>query len=170
LRTPRLWLTRLHPLLQLLHPLLRVLPDHRANLGALSLTLFTGVRGRRILRSSFAGSCIDRLPRHTESPPGADTRRDNDLHVVVPDKDAGRRIGPYRIAAEPGFLCRQAVPLRCVLHKTPCETGDAAPRKVPRPSAKAFALTPSTLYVFARWNALVAEGQVVTEQEIPDSA
>jgi hypothetical protein len=48
LLTPRLWLTRLHPLLQLLHPLLRpllrVLLDHRANLGALSLTSFIQVR------------------------------------------------------------------------------------------------------------------------------
>jgi ligand-binding SRPBCC domain-containing protein len=35
-------------------------------------------------------------------------RRDNDLHVGVPDKHAGRRIGPYRIAAEQGVLCKKA--------------------------------------------------------------
>jgi hypothetical protein len=35
-------------------------------------------------------------------------RRDNDLRVGVPDKHAGRRIGPYRIAAEQGVLCKKA--------------------------------------------------------------
>jgi hypothetical protein len=47
--------------------------------------------------------------------------------VVVLNEDAGRQIGPYRIAAGPGFLCRQAAPPRCVLHKTPRETGAWAP-------------------------------------------
>src|SRR5215203_5779779 len=47
--------------------------------------------------------------------------------VVVLHEDAGRQIGPYRIAAGPGFLCRQAAPPRCVLHKTPRETGAWAP-------------------------------------------
>ena len=86
--------------------------------------------------------------------------------VVVLHEDAGRQIGPYRIAAGPGFLRRQAAPPRCVLHKTPRETGAAAPPKVPRPSAKVFSLTPITLYVFALRDARVAEGQVVPEQEV----
>jgi hypothetical protein len=89
--------------------------------------------------------------------------------VVLHDdagEDAGRQIGPYRIAAGPGFLCRQAAPPRCVLHKTPHETGAAAPQKVPRPLAKVFSLTPITLSVFARRDARVAEGQVVPEQGV----
>ena len=85
---------------------------------------------------------------------------------MVLHEDAGRQIGPYRIAAGPGLTCRQAAPPRCVLHKTPRETGAAAPPKVPRPSAKVFSLTPITLYVFALRDARVAEGQVVPEQEV----
>src|SRR5215203_7483568 len=86
--------------------------------------------------------------------------------VVVLHEDAGRQIGPYRIAAGPGFLCRQAPNLVASYIRRPVRPGPRHPQKVPRPSAKVFSLTPITLYVFARRDGRVAEGQVVPEQEV----
>src|SRR5215212_6402519 len=48
----------------------------------------------------------------------------------------------------------------------PLRQRPGTPRKVPRSLAKVFSLTPITLYVFARRDASVAEGQVVPEQEV----
>src|SRR5215208_4162928 len=98
-------------------------------LGVSEATLFTGVRGIGILRSSDAGSCIEPPLRAARMASGGCHAACEESTVMVLHEDAGSQIGPYRIAAGPGFLCRQAAPPRCVLHKTPRETGAAAPPK-----------------------------------------
>ena len=87
---------------------------------------------------------------------------------MVLHEDAGRQIGPYRIAAGPGFLPVGKPPhLVASYIRRPVRPGPRHPQKVPRPSAKVFSLTPITLYVvFALRDARVAEGQVVPEQEV----
>src|SRR5215216_6787506 len=56
--------------------------------------LFTQVRGRGILGSSLAGSCIDRPPEPRGLPESASITAGRGLHVVVLDGYALRRIGP----------------------------------------------------------------------------
>jgi hypothetical protein len=60
------------------------------------MPLFTEVRGRIILGSSLAGSCIDAPPEPRGWPERASTPETGALHLVVLDNDAGRRIGPVR--------------------------------------------------------------------------
>src|SRR5215210_7454989 len=52
--------------------------------------------GRGILRSSDAGSCIDRPPALRGSPLSAVPPLSGGTHVVVPDKDAEIRIASSR--------------------------------------------------------------------------
>ena len=68
-------------------------PGHPTESRPLLSPLFTQVRGSRILRSSDAGSCIDGPPEARGWSKSASTTAGRDLHVVVLDKDAGRRIG-----------------------------------------------------------------------------
>src|SRR5215212_2840714 len=71
--------------------------------------LFTEVRGRGILRSSLAGSCITRPPEPRGWLLRATTPRTRDLHLVVRDRYAGRRIDP---AGHPvSYAQRPAKPL-----------------------------------------------------------
>src|SRR5918997_421960 len=57
------------------------------------VALFTGVRGRAILRSPYPGSCINPVPSEAGSPPTASCRTQCFLHLVVVDGYARRWMG-----------------------------------------------------------------------------
>src|SRR5215208_8192045 len=94
------------------------------------LPLFTEVRGRGILRSSDAGSCIDRRrePRGWRLRPARSVR--GSLRVVVLDRYAAGRIAP----APQWFRCC-TVRERAVLEKphTPGPIAPGAQESVQRP-------------------------------------